>query len=75
MKKWKPRWDAHQETMEAKLEACLEKSEAWLREVNANQEVEVIAQYQEVHNEEAEVETVGALQDRYGDSHLAIGRG
>jgi hypothetical protein len=44
-----------------------------LREVKANLEVEVMAQYQEVHNDMAEVETVGALQGGYGDWHLTIG--
>jgi hypothetical protein len=32
-----------------------------------------IAEHQEVPKEEAAVETIGALEDRYGDRHLAIG--
>jgi hypothetical protein len=45
----------------ADLEANREKSEA-------------VAENQEIPTEEAEVETVGTLKDRYRDQHLAIGR-
>jgi hypothetical protein len=41
-------------------------------EVNP-EEVEVIAENQEVPNEEVAVETIRALEDQYGDQHLALG--
>jgi hypothetical protein len=47
------------------MEACLESKEPTPMEVN------VVA---EVPKEEVEVETIGALEDRYGDQHLAVGR-
>jgi hypothetical protein len=33
-----------------------------------------VAEQQEVPKEEAAVETIGALEDRCGDRHLALGR-
>jgi hypothetical protein len=36
-------------------------------------EMKALVVHQEVPNEEAEAETVGALEDRYGDWHLAVG--
>jgi hypothetical protein len=53
--------------MKAMLEACLEKEEANL------EEIEVVVERQKVLNEEAAMETIGALMDRYGDRHLAVG--
>jgi hypothetical protein len=38
------------------------------------EESEAVTVYQEVPNEEAAVETVGALEDGYRDQHLAVGR-
>jgi hypothetical protein len=32
------------------------------------------AEHQEVPEEEVEVKTIGALEDRYGNRHLAVGR-
>jgi hypothetical protein len=37
-------------------------------------ESEAVAEHQEVPNEEAAVENIGALEDRYGDQHLAVRR-
>jgi hypothetical protein len=37
------------------------------------EEKESLAEHQEVPNEEASVETIGALDDKYGDRHLAVG--
>jgi hypothetical protein len=44
-------------------------------DLEANREnSEAVTMHQEVPNEEAEVETVGALEDRYRDQNLDIGR-
>jgi hypothetical protein len=44
-------------------------------DLEANQEqVEVVAEDLEVRNEEAEMETVGTLEDGYGDRHVTAGR-
>jgi hypothetical protein len=68
--------DAHQERMIAKMDASIEGLEACVGRLQANREnSDAVAKHQEVPNEEAEVETVGALKDRYGDWHLAVGRG
>jgi hypothetical protein len=44
--------------------ACAEKREA------IPVEIEVVAERQKIHNEGALVETIAALEDRYGDQHL-----
>jgi hypothetical protein len=71
--------DAHHEKMMArmdcqleKMEACLEKMEATDLEANP-EEIESKADHEEVPKEEAAMETFGALKERYGDRHLAIG--
>jgi hypothetical protein len=38
------------------------------------EEMKSVAEHQEVPNEEAEVETVGPLEDRHVDRHPAAGR-
>jgi hypothetical protein len=38
------------------------------------EEVKSVSENQEVPNEDAAVETTGALEDRYGDRNLAVGR-
>jgi hypothetical protein len=38
-----------------------------------SEEKEAVADNQEVPNEEATVETIGTLEERYRDRHLAIG--
>jgi hypothetical protein len=42
-------------------------------EVNP-EEIESESEHQGVPKEEAAVETIGALEDRYVDQHLAVGR-
>jgi hypothetical protein len=37
-------------------------------------ELQSVAVHQEVYKEEAAVETIGALEDRYGDRHLDVGQ-
>jgi hypothetical protein len=54
--------------MKAMLDACLEKMKA-----NPG-ELQSVAMHQKVPNEEAMVETIGALEEQYGDRHLAVGR-
>jgi hypothetical protein len=54
------------------MEVCLEKTEATGLEVNP-EEIESESEHQEVPKEGTEVEIVGALEDRCGDQHLAIG--
>jgi hypothetical protein len=57
------------------MEDCLEQTEAYLeRKEPTPKETEAEAEHQEVPNEEAEVETVGAGKSRYGDRNLAVGR-
>jgi hypothetical protein len=68
-------------------EACLEKTaatrKAWqepvkfeieteLEEMNAT-ESRAVAEHQEIPNDEAAVETIGALEDRSGDQQSAVG--
>jgi hypothetical protein len=36
-------------------------------------DLEAVAEQQDAPKEEAKVEIIGALEDRYGDWHLAIG--
>jgi hypothetical protein len=59
--------DPNQEEMKTMLDACLEK-------MGANPgELQSVVVHQEVPQEEATVETTGALEDPYGDRHLAKG--
>jgi hypothetical protein len=54
------------------MEDCLEKTEATDLEANL-EEIESKAEHEEVPKEEAIVETFGALKERYGDQHQAVG--
>jgi hypothetical protein len=70
--------DHHERTMAkmdsrlAKMEECLEKTEA--TDVEASQEeIESEAEHEEVPKEEAAVEIFGALKERYGARHVAVG--
>jgi hypothetical protein len=54
------------------MKACLEKMETTDLEANP-EKIENESEHQEVPNEESAVETIRALEDRYGDWHLAIG--
>jgi hypothetical protein len=57
------------------MDAWIEETEACVRKMEANREKpDAVPEHQEVPNEEAAVETIGALQDRYGERHLAVGR-
>jgi N-acetylglutamate synthase-like GNAT family acetyltransferase len=58
---------ANQEELKAMLNACLEKMEANPGELHS------IAVHQKLCKEEAAVETIEAMEDRYGDWHLAVG--
>jgi hypothetical protein len=69
---------ANQEEVEAKMEACAvsveashEKLKATVLEANP-EEIEVVKERQEVPNEETTAETIGALEDLYGDRCLAV---
>jgi hypothetical protein len=59
----------------------VKETEARVRELNVtdfqadpSKEKGVLMEQQEVYNEEMGVETVGFVENRYGDRHLAIGR-
>jgi hypothetical protein len=70
------RMDSELEKMEAAVELFeerLNKMETTDLETKRGNS-EAVAYQQEVPNEEAEVETVGALEGRYGDRKLAVGR-
>jgi hypothetical protein len=56
--------------MEDKSDATIKEME---KEIKAG-EGEIIAEHQEVPKEEAAVEMIGGLKERYGDRHLAVGR-
>jgi hypothetical protein len=62
-----------QDRMTAKRDAWLEEAEACVRKLEANREKsEAVVQYQEVPNEKAAVENIGALEDWSWDWHLAV---
>jgi hypothetical protein len=76
---------ATQEKIEAynkKKRAILQEMKSWQEETKAcaekrkaiPEEIEVVSERQKVPNEEAAVETIGALEDRYGDRHVVVGR-
>jgi hypothetical protein len=69
--KTETRIDTSQAQMEAEIKTGLEKVMAMDLEASPG-EVEVIAELQKVPDE-ATVETIGALEESYGDLHLAIG--
>jgi hypothetical protein len=54
--------------------ACWEMMEACLGSKASHEGIEAVAKHQEVPKEEGIVETIGALEDQYGDQHLAVGR-
>jgi hypothetical protein len=62
--------------------ACQEATRAFLEEANVNpekttaflEEIKSVVEHQEVLKEETAEETVGALDDRCADRHLAVGR-
>jgi hypothetical protein len=56
------------------MEARLKETEATDLEVNP-EETRSVSKHQDVPKEEAVVKTIGALENQYGDRHLAIGRG
>jgi hypothetical protein len=61
-------WQKQMKTCLQKIDACLKSKEPTPEETaNAGADLEV-------PNEQATVETIGALKDLYGDHHLAIGR-
>jgi hypothetical protein len=77
----------NQETMEARMDPNHAKIDAWQKEkmtyqeamvaypvkVEANpEEMESVAEYQEVPKEEVALETIEALEDRYGDRRLTV---
>jgi hypothetical protein len=71
--------DAHHERMTAKMdtqlkkiEACLEKAEAKVLEANP-EEIDSESEHQEVPKGQVAVDTVEALENRFGDWHLAVG--
>jgi hypothetical protein len=74
---------AAHEKMMVIIKAGLEEMEAAMEtnkgEVNATdfasnpKEKEAVEKHQDVLNEEAAMETIGTLEDRYGDRHLAVG--
>jgi hypothetical protein len=75
--------------MMAKLDICRKKKmDAWLKEMKDvwkemtacqeamgayPEEMKSIAEHQEVPNEETIVESIRALEDRYGDRHPVVG--
>jgi hypothetical protein len=67
--------EANQREMTAKMAAWIERKEDCVGKLVANREKSgAVATHPEVPNEEAEVETIGALEDRYGKGHLAVRR-
>jgi hypothetical protein len=60
--------DIHETRTEASQQEKITKMDAWIEGTEANREnSDAVATHPEVPNEEAEVEDVGALEDRYGD--------
>jgi hypothetical protein len=79
--------DVHHERMMARMDFQLEKMEATvdvfeeklnkmdISDLEANREKsDAIAEQQDASREEVAEETIGALEDRYGDRHLVVGR-
>jgi predicted dinucleotide-utilizing enzyme len=65
--------DAHHERIMARMDYQLEKIDTTVMEAS-REKSEAIVEQQDVPKEGAAVETIGALEDRYGDWHLVIGR-
>jgi hypothetical protein len=61
------------EPKEADSKTDLDKMDTTYFEANP-EENEAMAKHKEVPKEEAALEIIGALKDRYGDRHLAVGR-
>jgi hypothetical protein len=56
------------------VKACLQEAGACLEsKVPSSMDLESIVVHEEVPKEEAAVETVRALRERYGDQHIALG--
>jgi hypothetical protein len=76
------RMDVNQERMEASANAWRKETAACHEETGAcleskeptSDEIESIAVHENVPKEEAAVESFGALKERYGDRHPAVGR-
>jgi hypothetical protein len=76
--------DVYHERTFARLDCLLEKMEAGVEsnheEMNATdlesnpKEIEAMMEHQEVPKEGTAAENLGALEDPYGDCHLAVGR-
>jgi hypothetical protein len=60
------RMDSHHEELKARMYANLEQM--------TTTESEAVSEHQKVPNENAAMEKIGALEDRYGDQHLAVRR-
>jgi hypothetical protein len=69
-----PRMDGHHDEMMAIMKACIGATEACLEKREPTpEEIEVVAEHQEIPNEQHAVETIGALADRSGDRQPAVG--
>jgi hypothetical protein len=68
------RMDSRVEKMEAAVDAFEERFKKMdIKDLMANREKsEIVVEQQEVPKEEAAVKTIRALEDRYGDRHLAV---
>jgi hypothetical protein len=67
-------WLEEMRDSQNEMMACHEAMEAYPEKMKANpKEMESVAEHQDVPNEEAAVETIVALQDRYGNWCLAAG--
>jgi protein-disulfide isomerase-like protein with CxxC motif len=71
MKAWLEEIKACQDPREAEIMTGLEEVKATDLEANPK-EIEVMAEHQEVINEEVAMETIIALEHRYGDRRFAI---
>jgi hypothetical protein len=60
--------------MMAKIDFWLDKMEACLKKTEATEEIETESEHQEVPKEEAALDTIGVMKERYRDRHLAVRR-
>jgi hypothetical protein len=82
MKVVQEKMDRHQEKIITKTDAHQERREVWIEgtevfvgKLEASREKsDALAEHQEVSKGEAAVETIVALEDRYWDRHLILGR-
>jgi hypothetical protein len=76
----KAKLDSSQEEIKSKLDVCLEKNETWLElyvtdlKDSQDEDPEAVMEWYQISNDEAIVQTIRALEDRYGDRHLAVER-